>query len=149
MTSDSVGSEPLDSPQAPAPPVTPAEKTRVVTFEFIKLFTGFHLFMLNISIFNLLPHFLELRGASQSFYGAVAGTLGLVNVVCVVMLGYRADFWTRKSTVALYLGLSMGGNLLAVLAIHAPMEWFFLVRVFQGIGIALALPILFAWAMDA
>ena len=154
MTSQSVGSETLGSPQSPAPPAapvtpeTPATNNRVVTFEFIKLFSGFHLFMLNISIFNLLPHFLELRGASQSFYGAVAGTLGLVNVLCVILLGYRADYWTRKATVALYLGVSMTANLLAVLAVAAPMEWFFVVRFFQGIGIALALPILFAWAME-
>ena len=148
MTSQSVGSETPAPLQSPAPPVTLETKNKVVTFEFIKLFLGFHLFMLNISIFNLLPHFLELRGASQSFYGAVAGTLGLVNVLCVVLLGYRADYWSRKATVALYLGLSMTGNLLAVLAMGWAMEWFFVVRFFQGIGIALALPILFAWAME-
>ncbi len=143
MASDTAGTDTLA-----APGISPPAPTRVITFDFIKLFLGFHLFMLNISIFNLLPHFLELRGASQSFYGAVAGTLGLVNVICVLALGYRADYWSRKATIGLYLGLSMVANLLSVLALHWPMEWFFVVRIFQGIGIGLALPLIFAWGME-
>ncbi len=121
---------------------------RVVNADFIKLFLGFHFFMLNMSVFNLLPHYLELRGASQSMYGAVAGTMGVVNVSCILLLGYRGDHWSRKVTVFFYLTVGMLGNAVAILAMREAMEWYFLSRAFQGMMMALGLPIIFSWVIE-
>lgn len=134
------GNNPSSQKITPQPPV--------VTGDFIKIFLAFHLFMLTISMFNLLPHFLELRGASEGLYGAVAGSSGLVSFVCIILLGHTADRWSRKAAVSFYMLFALGGNAVAILAMHQPMEWYFLSRMFHGVMMALGFPIVFAWVVE-
>ncbi|MCH7477265.1 MAG: MFS transporter [SAR324 cluster bacterium] len=136
-------------------PATPPEMSaaaappeRILNPEFVKLFAAFHFFMLGMSVFNLLPHYLELRGASEGKYGAVAGTLGVVNFFCIVVWGHQADRWSRKTTVVFYLLLGLAGNAVAILAMDAPLNWYFLSRAFQGITMGLGLPIIFVWTFE-
>jgi len=53
--------------------VPAAEPQRVLNPDYLKLWCGLLFFMLNMSAFNLLPYYLELRGASPDLYGQVAG----------------------------------------------------------------------------
>ena len=136
-------------------PATPPEMSaaaappeRILNPEFVKLFAAFHFFMLGMSVFNLLPHYLELRGASEGMYGAVAGTLGVVNFFCIVLWGHQADRWSRKTTVVFYLLLGIAGNAVAILAMDAPLNWYFLSRALQGITMGLGFPIIFVWTFE-
>ncbi|MEE8395253.1 MAG: MFS transporter [bacterium] len=134
-----------------AAPDTEAQATPprgVVNRDFIRLFLGFHFFMLNVSIFNLLPHYLELRGASEALYGAVAGTAGWANLFFALLLAYRADYWSRKATVMFYLFVALCGNAVALLAMSRGIEWFFPSRALHGIAMALGMPIIFAWTIE-
>ena len=121
---------------------------RIINSDFVKLFLGFHFFMLNLSIFNLLPHYLELRGTTEALYGAIAGTMGVASVTGIILLGHRADHWSRKSTVVFYMGLGLIGNVVAILAMQLPVEYYFISRAAQGLALALGLPIVFAWALE-
>lgn len=120
----------------------------VLSRDFAKLFAGFFCFMVSMSIFNLLPHYLELRGAGGGMYGAIAGTMGLTSFAAILLLGHTADRWSRKTTVSAYLGIALLANGVAVAAMWAPLEWYFFTRVLQGLPMAIALPLLSAWAME-
>ena len=127
---------------------TEAENDRVITWSFVRLFAGFHFFMLAFSVYNLLPHYLELRGVSEAKFGAIAGTMGVANMVGILLLGHRADQWSRKTTVMLYMGLGLAANIIAVLAMNASENWYFLSRALQGFSFALGIPIVFAWTLE-
>ena len=105
--------------------------------------------MLNMSIFNLLPYYLELRGASPDLYGQVAGSMGVSNFLFLMLLGRRADLWSRKATVALYFSASLAGNAVALWAMSQPdPRWYIAARLLQGVFMGLGFPLIFSWAVE-
>lgn len=130
---------------ATEPPAPPA---RLFTAAYLRLFAGKFCFMMCMAIFFLLPHYLELRGTSQSFYGAVAGSIGLTSFLSVVALGYRGDVWSRKTTVLVYLVPTLLGNVAALLAMEASPAWYFLTRMLHGVTMGLGFPVIFTWVAE-
>lgn len=120
-----------------------------MTPDFIKLWFGQHLFMLNMSIFNLLPYYLELRGVGPDLYGQVAGSMGISIVICMVLFARRADIWSRKTTIGVYFIASLAGNIVALWAMSQPdPRWYFVARLLQGVFMALGFPLIFTWAVE-
>ncbi|MBI4084073.1 MAG: MFS transporter [Candidatus Lambdaproteobacteria bacterium] len=136
----------MSDPSALAQSAPPRE--RVITPLFARLFLGFLLSGMNTSMFHLLPHYLELRGASEALYGAVAGSLGMLNFLSAMALGSRADLWSRKVSVNVYLGVAAVGNLVAILAMHGPLGWYLLVRALQGVQLGIGMPVALVWAVE-
>ena len=102
-----------------------------------------------MSIFNLLPYYLELRGATPSFYGQVAGTMGISNVIALLLLGHQADRLSRKRMISLYFISAFAGNLLALWALGQPsMLWYVAVRLLHGVFAGLGIPLVFSWVVD-
>ncbi|MDH4225282.1 MAG: MFS transporter, partial [Deltaproteobacteria bacterium] len=136
--------------QPPTPrPVSPfGSGEKLVQRDFMMLFGGLFCFMLNLSIFFLLPYHLQLRGVSETFFGAVAGTIGLSGLVVIVLFGRYGDHFPRKMSVGLFMLPSLAGSLLAVGAIDGPPELYFAVRALHGISLALGFPLIFSWAVD-
>jgi MFS family permease len=119
-----------------------------MTRNFLLLFFGAMFFNMNYTLYFLVPFYLELRGMSESFYGAVAGTFGLATFVSVMLLGHLGDTWQRKWSVLIYMAVSMVGNLIAVLAIRGAPEWYFAVRALHGVTAGLGFPLIYAWSVD-
>lgn len=126
----------------------PAARPPVLTRNFIFLFLGFHQYMLTLSMFNLLPHYLDLRGASEGLYGAIGGTTGIASFVCIIFLGGTADKWSRRGTTLFYLSIAMAGNLISIWAMNYALEWYFLPRVLHGLMMGMGFPIVLAWAVE-
>ncbi|MEE8433300.1 MAG: MFS transporter [bacterium] len=123
--------------------------SQILNPEYITLWFGLFFFMLNLSTFNLLPYYLELRGASPGLYGSVAGILGVSNFFSLILLGHRADAWSRKRTVMFYFMFALGGNLAGLWAMEQPeLEWFYGVRLLQGIFMGLGFPLVFTWVVE-
>lgn len=139
------GHEPM-APAAPLPDPPPA--LRILNPNFIKLFVGVNCFMTSMSMFNLLPYYLELRGASPDRYGLVAGAMGVSNFVFLVLFGRHADRWSRKFTVSVYMTAAFAGNLAAIWAMHSALEWYIVVRALHGLYMGLGFPLVFAWAVE-
>ena len=127
-------------------PAAPADQ-RVVTIDFLKLIGALFMTMMNVSMFNLLPYFLELRGATQGFYGAVAGSLGISNVVFMFLLGNLADRWGKRRSVLLYTLPMLLGSLIAIWGQEQSVYWYFLCRILQGMFMGLGFPLMFAWVV--
>ncbi len=105
--------------------------------------------MLNMSIFNLLPYYLELRGASPSFYGQVAGSMGVSNVIALALFSQYADVFSRKRAVAQYFLSTLAGNALALWALNQPsLNWYVGVRLLHGVFMGLGFPLVFSWVVD-
>ncbi|MBI3991900.1 MAG: MFS transporter, partial [Candidatus Lambdaproteobacteria bacterium] len=121
---------------------------RVVNINFVKLNVAMFMLMINMSMFNLLPYYLELRGASQSFYGAVAGAMGVSNFLAMAFYGHRADQWSRRSSVLIYLIPMFLGNFVAIGAMFGDLNWYFLSRLLHGLFMGLGFPIMFAWVVE-
>ena len=146
---------PTTPPVAPVPikppvpsPASVAVEERILTPDFFKLALGLHFFMLNMSIFNLLPYYLELRGASADLYGQVAGSMGISNVVMLLLLGHRADVWSLKATLSTYFVAAFAGNLVALWAMgQESLYWFFVARMLQGVFMGLGFPLLSGWVV--
>ena len=131
-----------------APGRAPDVPLRVVNINFVKLNVAMFLLMINMSMFNLLPYYLELRGASQSYYGAVAGSMGVANFLAMALFGHRSDQWSRRSTVLIYLIPMFLGNFVAIGAMNADINWYFLSRLLHGLFMGLGFPIMFAWVVE-
>ena len=128
---------------------SPPVPDKILNANFIKIWFGQLFYMLNLSSFNLLPYFLELRGASPDLYGQVMGSMGISNLICLILLARRADVWSRKGTVLFWFGASLLGNLIAIWAMGRPeLEWYYLPRLLQGVFMALGFPLVFTWALE-
>ena len=133
---------PVSNPQ-------PEPSDRIFNADYIKLWFGLMFFMLNMSIFNLLPYYLELRGASPDLYGAVAGSMGASSFICILTLGSWADHWSRKTTVTVYFIAALAGNLLTIMGGQFDdLRWFYLPRLMQGVFMGVGFPIVFSWAVE-
>ncbi|HKJ00266.1 MAG TPA: MFS transporter [bacterium] len=131
-----------------AVPSRPAAE-RVLNANYLKLWFGLLFWMLNMSAFNLLPYYLELRGASPDLYGSVAGSMGISNFFSLVLLGRWADRWSRKTTVSVYFLAALAGNLIAIWAMGQPsLYWYYVVRLLQGVFMGLGFPIVFSWTVE-
>jgi MFS family permease len=142
----------MNAAPVPLPPpaaVPPAGPARVLNPNYVKLWFGLLFFMLNMSAFNLLPYYLELRGASPDLYGSVAGSMGISNFLCLLLLGRQADAWSRKTTVSTYFLAAFAGNVIAIWAMgQADLRWYFAVRLLQGVFMGLGFPIVFSWTVE-
>lgn len=129
------------------PQPTPAD--RIFNADYIKLWFGLMFFMLNMSIFNLLPYYLELRGASPDLYGTIAGSMGVASFFCILALGSWADRWSRKTTITVYFMAALAGNLLTIWGGEFDdLRWFYLPRMLQGVFMGVGFPIVFSWAVE-
>ena len=127
----------------------PAAADKILSANYIKLWFGLLFFMLNMSTFNLLPYYLELRGASPDLYGSVAGSMGVSSFLALLVLGHWADYWSRKTTLAVYFMAALAGNLVAIWAMGQPnLGWFFVSRLLQGVFMGVGFPIIFSWAVE-
>lgn len=134
------------SPQ-PAAIRAPAPQ-RVLNANFLRLNVAAFLSMLTMSMFNLLPYYLELRGASQGFYGAVAGSMGISNVIVMMAFGHTADRWSRRTSVFIYSLPMVAASALSIVAMGHSLNWYFLVRLLQGVYLGLGFPIMYAWVVE-
>lgn len=121
---------------------------RVLNANFLKLNVSLFLSMLNMSMFNLLPHYLELRGATQGFYGAVAGSMGISIFLVMMLFGHTADRWSRRTSVFVYSLPVILGSLVAVFAIESSLYWFFITRLLHGVYMGMGFPIMYAWVVE-
>lgn len=122
---------------------------RIFNPDYIKLWFGLLFFMLNMSSFNLLPYHLELRGASPDLYGVVVGSMGLSSFFCLVLLGHKADSWSRKKTFSIYFTFAFAGNLASLWAMGQPdLNWYYAGRLLQGVFMGVGFPIVFSWTME-
>ena len=128
--------------------ISAAREAPLMTRNFLLLFFGAMFFNMNYTLYFLVPFYLELRGMSESFYGAVAGTFGFATFVSVMLLGHLGDTWQRKWSVLIYMAVSMVGNLIAVLAIRGDPAWYFAVRALHGVTAGLGFPLIYAWSVD-
>lgn len=127
----------------------PNPPSQILNRQYITLWFGLFFYMLNLSIFNLLPYYLELRGASPGLYGSVAGIMGVSNFFAIIFLAHRADAWSRKRSVVFYFMFSLAGNGVGLWAMGQPeLEWFYVVRLLQGIYLGLGFPLVFAWVIE-
>ncbi|MDH5752239.1 MAG: MFS transporter [Deltaproteobacteria bacterium] len=139
----------LENPILPGEHAGEEHAEGIFSSDYLKLWLGLFCFMMNISIFNLLPYYLEMRGASPGFYGLAAGIGGLCSVLVMIFLARHADAWTRKTTVTLYLLPALAGNLLSLWALWQPsLNWYLLVRVLQGLFMGIGFPLVFSWAVE-
>ena len=127
---------------------TSAPSQRLFDRNFVLLFFGAMLFNMNYNGYFLLPYYLELRGTTESFYGSVAGSFGLATFASVVLLGHLGDASKRKWLVAAYMVPFLVGNAIAIAAYRAAPEWYFAVRILQGITSGLGFPLVYAWAVE-
>jgi MFS family permease len=133
----------------PAPAATAqVQSERILTPNFFKLFMGAHCYMNDMSLYYLLPHFLELRGATPQVYGLAAGTSGMATVVSLLLFGRHSDRWSRKRTVLTYLLLGLVGDFVALSAVNSSIGWYFLARILHGIAQGLGFPLVFGWAVE-
>ncbi len=132
----------------PAPHSAPPASARLINRNFVLLFLGAFCFNMDYTLYFLLPYYLELRGSSEAFYGAVAGSFGLSSFVFMLLLGHLGDAWRRKWQVIAYLTPFQVGNIIAILAYQAAPEWYFLVRVLHGFSTGLALPLVYTWSLE-
>ncbi|MDH4120566.1 MAG: MFS transporter [Deltaproteobacteria bacterium] len=132
---------PSSAGQAPAVPA-------MLSRDYLLMFAGLFAFMMNLSLFFLLPYFLELRGVSKGYYGAVAGTIGLAGMATLALAGRFGDHFRRKVSVNLLMTPGLAGSLLAWWAADQDPAWYFLVRACHGVSLALAFPLIFTWAVD-
>jgi MFS family permease len=132
----------------PAPRPASPVSARLVDRNFVLIFLGAFCFNMDYTLYFLLPHYLELRGTSEAFYGAVAGSFGLSAFVFMLLLGHLGDAWPRKWQVLVYLLPFQAANVLAVLAYRAAPEWYFAVRILHGFSAGLAIPLLYTWSVE-
>ncbi|HUJ75057.1 MAG TPA: MFS transporter [bacterium] len=138
--------EPAASGAAGAAPPSPS--ARIVTGDFLKLFVAVHFSMNDMSLYNLLPYYMQLRGVTPHQYGLVAGTAGVATFVCMLLFGRWADRGSRKALVLAYLAVCLVGDGVAVLAMHGPWQGYFLCRTLHGAYLGLGFPLVFSWAVD-
>ena len=132
----------------PSIPSAAAPADRILTANFVKLFVAVHFSMNDMSLYYLLPYYLERRGVPPGIYGLAAGTAGVSTVVSLLLFGRYADRWSRKTTILLYTVAALAGDLIALLALHAPIGWYFAARALHGVFLGLGFPLVFGWAVE-
>lgn len=121
---------------------------RLIDRNFLLLFLASFCFNMDYTLYFLLPYYLELRGSTEVFYGAVAGSFGLSAFFCVMLIGHLGDAARRKWLVIGYMAPFLAANLMAMLAYRAAPEWYFAVRVMHGFSAGLGIPLIYTWSVE-
>ncbi|MDH4249081.1 MAG: MFS transporter, partial [Deltaproteobacteria bacterium] len=121
----------------------------ILTPNYLKMWSGFFFLNLHFTIFNLLPYYLELRGAAPWLYGSISGVFGFSSMAALLILGRYVDRFSRKTTVGVSMIFAALGNLLAIWAMWQPgLYWYFLVRLLQGVFLGVGFPLIYGWLVE-